>query len=73
LDNRVEEIAKKKGISMAQTALAWMWYKEPVSAPIIGTTSLEKLQDLIGSVNVTLTEEEIKYLEEPYRPRALIM
>jgi len=65
--NRVEEISKKKGISMAQVAIAWMWSKPDVTAPIVGTTSLKNLEDIIASVNVTLTPEEVKYLEEPYK------
>ena len=45
---RVEEIAKKRGVSMAQIALAWTLSKDFVSAPIVGTTSLKNLEDLIG-------------------------
>lgn len=45
---RVEEIAKKKGISMAQVSVAWSLSKEGVTAPIIGTTSLQNLEDIIG-------------------------
>ncbi|KAJ7152363.1 NADP-dependent oxidoreductase domain-containing protein [Mycena filopes] len=69
--NRVEEVAKKHGISMAQTAIAWVLSKDGVSAPIIGTTSLANLADIIGAIDVKLTEEEIKYLEEPYQPLAI--
>ncbi|KAI0252105.1 Aldo keto reductase [Lactifluus subvellereus] len=69
---RVEEVAKKRGASMAQIALAWTLTKEVVSAPIVGTTSLDKLKDLISAVDIKLSEEEIKYLEEPYRPIAVI-
>ncbi|KAJ7744204.1 NADP-dependent oxidoreductase domain-containing protein [Mycena metata] len=69
--SRVEEIAKKHGISMAQTAVAWILSKEGVSAPIVGTTSLANLADIIGAIEVKLTEEEIKYLEEPYQPLAI--
>ncbi|KAJ7159646.1 NADP-dependent oxidoreductase domain-containing protein [Mycena filopes] len=65
------EIAKKHGISMAQTAIAWVLSKDGVSAPIIGTTSLANLADIIGAIDVKLTEEEIKYLEEPYQPLAI--
>ncbi|KAI0328028.1 Aldo/keto reductase [Cubamyces sp. BRFM 1775] len=65
---RVEEIAKRKGVSMAQVSLAWLLAKEGVTAPIIGPSSVEKLEDLLGSLNVKLTDEEIKYLEEPYAP-----
>ncbi|KAI0328029.1 aryl-alcohol dehydrogenase [Cubamyces sp. BRFM 1775] len=69
--SRVEEIAKKKGISMAQVAIAWVLSKPGVSAPIVGTTSLSNLEDILAGVNVELTEEEIKYLEEPYQPVAI--
>jgi len=68
---RVEALAKKKNISMAQIALAWCMSKDPVSAPIVGTTNLSNLEDLVGAVDVTLTEEEIKELEEPYAPQAV--
>ncbi|KAJ6541213.1 NADP-dependent oxidoreductase domain-containing protein [Mycena vulgaris] len=70
--NRVEEIAKKRGISMAQVAVAWVLSKDGVSAPIVGTTSLANLADIVGAIHVQLTEEEIKSLEEPYQPMAVI-
>ncbi|KAK0455341.1 aryl-alcohol dehydrogenase [Desarmillaria tabescens] len=66
--SRVEEIAKKRGISMAQVAVAYSMGKEGISAPIVGTTSVANLEDLIGAIEVTLTDEEVKYLEEPYKP-----
>ncbi|CDO77776.1 hypothetical protein BN946_scf185041.g8 [Trametes cinnabarina] len=65
---RVEELAKKKGVSMAQIATAWILSKPGVTAPIIGTTSLKNLEDILGALDVKLTEDEIKYLEEPYQP-----
>jgi len=69
--NRLEEVAKKKGASMAQTALAWSMQKDGVTAPIVGTTSLDNLKDLIGAVQIHLTQEDVKYLEEPYQARAI--
>jgi aryl-alcohol dehydrogenase-like predicted oxidoreductase len=68
---RTEELAKKKGVSMAQIALAWTLHKDGVAAPIVGTTSLDNLKDLIAAVDVKLSEEEIKSLEEPYQPQAI--
>ncbi|KAG8917988.1 hypothetical protein FRC01_002097, partial [Tulasnella sp. 417] len=68
--DRVAEIAKKRGVSMAQVALAWSLSKPFVTAPIIGTTSMEKLKDLIAGVSLKLTEDEAKAIDEPYRPRA---
>ncbi|KAJ7185153.1 NADP-dependent oxidoreductase domain-containing protein [Mycena pura] len=70
--NRVEDIAKKRGISMAQVAVAWVLSKDGVSAPIVGTTSLANLADIVGAIHVHLTEEEIKSLEEPYQPMAVV-
>ncbi|KAI0365125.1 oxidoreductase [Pilatotrama ljubarskyi] len=58
--NRVEELAKKKGVSMAQLSLAWIMSKPGVTAPIIGTTSLSNLEDILGSLDVKLDEEEIR-------------
>nr|GAT53243.1 predicted protein [Mycena chlorophos] len=69
---RVEEISKRKGFSMAQIALAWVMARDGVSAPIVGTTSLENLRELIAAVDVKLSEEEMKYLEEPYKPTKVL-
>ncbi|VDC05738.1 unnamed protein product [Peniophora sp. CBMAI 1063] len=66
---RCEEVAKKLDLTMAQVALGWVMAK--TDAPIVGTTSLKNLEDLIGAVNVKLSEEDIKYLEEPYAPRGV--
>ncbi|ESK89708.1 aldo-keto reductase [Moniliophthora roreri MCA 2997] len=66
--NRVEEIAKKKDISMAKVSLAWVAAK--VVSPIVGISSEQRIEDNV--VNGTeLTEEEIKYLEEPYVPKVV--
>ncbi|KAF9485933.1 aryl-alcohol dehydrogenase [Pholiota conissans] len=70
--SRVEEIAKKRDISMAQVGIAWVLSKDGVSAPIVGTTSLKNLEDIIAGVHVKLTEEEIKYLDAPYKPTSII-
>ncbi|CCM05954.1 uncharacterized protein FIBRA_08193 [Fibroporia radiculosa] len=66
--NRVEEVAKKHGVSMAQVAIAWELSNDVVAAPVVGTTSLANLKDVLEGVHLKLTEEEIKYLQEPYRP-----
>ncbi|KAI0713892.1 aryl-alcohol dehydrogenase [Earliella scabrosa] len=69
--SRVEELAKRKGVSMAQIAIAWVLSKPGVTAPIVGTTSLSNLEDILGGLDVQLSEDEIKYLEEPYQPVAV--
>ncbi|KAK7047653.1 hypothetical protein VNI00_006421 [Paramarasmius palmivorus] len=60
---RVEELAKKHGVSMATIALAWITLK--VSSPIVGTSSVKRLEDNIPDSELKLTDEEVKYLEEP--------
>ena len=68
--DRVEEIAKKKGVSMAQVAIAWS-LSHPNENPILGLNSKERIDEAVASIKVKLTDEEIKYLEEPYIPKAL--
>ncbi|KAF7982505.1 hypothetical protein HWV62_28102 [Athelia sp. TMB] len=69
---KLEALAKKKDASMAQVALAWLMQKDGVTAPIIGTTSMANLQDLLGAVHLELSKEEVGELEELYQPRAVI-
>lgn len=69
---RVESVAKKMNISMAQVAIAWSLSKEEVSAPIVGTTSIENLEEIIAAVHIKLTDEDIKFLEEPYKAQGVI-
>ncbi|KAL4253259.1 NADP-dependent oxidoreductase domain superfamily protein [Abortiporus biennis] len=66
---RVEEIANRRGVTMAQISIAWNLSKDGVTAPVVGTTSLKNLKDIIDAVELKLSEEEIKHLEEPYQPR----
>ena len=60
------DIAKARGVKMAQVALAWVLQKQPVTAPIVGVTKLPQLEDAVGALDVTLTPEEIERLEAPY-------
>lgn len=68
---RVSELAKKYGVTMTQIALAWHFAKG-VTAPIIGATKKEYLNDAVGSLHVKLTKDDIAYLEEPYVPHRIV-
>jgi 1-deoxyxylulose-5-phosphate synthase len=68
---RVEEIAKEKGVLVSQIALAWLLHKG-VSAPIIGATKAEHLEDAVSSLDVKLSSDDMKRLEEPYKPHRII-
>jgi len=64
---RVQELAEKKGWKMSHVALAWI--NKRISSPIIGFSSVERMEEAIGVQGKTLTEEEEKYLEELYQPK----
>lgn len=68
--DRVEELAKKKGVTMAQVSIAWS-LSHPNVNPIVGLNSTQRIDEAVASIKVSLTEEEIKYLEEPYIPRTI--
>jgi len=70
--DRVAEVAKVRGVSRAQIALAWLLHKPVITAPIVGATKLEHLDDALGSLEVKLSADEIAALEEPYAPHALV-
>ncbi|MDL2059773.1 aldo/keto reductase [Mesosutterella sp. AGMB02718] len=68
---RVEETARRLGVSMTQTALAWQ-FARGVAAPIVGATSPVHFRDAVKSVDLTLSEEDVKFLEEPYLAHELV-
>jgi aryl-alcohol dehydrogenase-like predicted oxidoreductase len=65
---QVNEIAQARGIPNAQVALAWMLDKEAITAPIIGATQLKHLEDAVAALEVHLSQEETRKLEETYQP-----
>lgn len=67
----LEKLAKAKGITMAQMALAWLLSKSAVNAPIVGTTSVKHIEEAVSALDIQLSEEEIKALEAPYKPHAV--
>ena len=69
---RIKEIADKKNISMAQVSLSWLLSKKLVASPIIGCTKISQLEDLVKAVKIKLSEEEVKYLEELYKPHNVV-
>src|ERR1700733_3607718 len=70
--DRVSEIARAHGVAPAQVALAWLLSKPGVTAPIIGATSIQHIEDAVGATRLELTSAEIAAVEEPYRPREVI-
>jgi len=68
--NRVEKVAKDKGVPMASVATAWVISKG--CAPIVGLNSEKRIQEVVDAVKLKLTEEENKYLEEAYAPKRVL-
>jgi aryl-alcohol dehydrogenase-like predicted oxidoreductase len=68
VNERVEELAAEYDATMAQIALAWVLDKEVVDAPIVGTTSIEHLEDAVAALDIDLSSSDVEYLEAPYEP-----
>lgn len=64
--NRVEEISRRKGWTMSQVTLAWM--QKRVASPIIGFSSVGRIDEALSARGKELTSEEERYIEEAYRP-----
>ena len=70
--DRVVEVAAARGVRPAQVALAWLLRQPGVTAPIVGASKMEQLDQAIDAVGVTLSDDESRRLEEPYRPHAVL-
>jgi aryl-alcohol dehydrogenase-like predicted oxidoreductase len=70
--DRVGEIAGKRGVPRAQVALAWMLGKASVTAPIIGATKMQHLDDAVAALSLKLTTDEVAALEAPYVPHPVL-
>jgi aryl-alcohol dehydrogenase-like predicted oxidoreductase len=69
--DKVCEIADKRGIPRAQVALTWMLQKPGITAPIVGATKPNHLEDAVAALSVKLSDEEMRLLEEPYIPHPI--
>jgi aryl-alcohol dehydrogenase-like predicted oxidoreductase len=68
INARVQQLAEERGVKMAQIALSWVLHKEWVDAPIVGTSTVEHLEDAVEALEIDLSDSDIEYLEEPYEP-----
>ncbi len=68
--DRLGEVARDKGVSRAQVAMAWVLANPVVASPIVGVTKMSHLEEAVSALDVELTAEEKKRLEEVYTPRA---
>ena len=70
--DRAREIAKERGVSGSQVALSWILNKPYVTSPIIGATKMDHLEQAIAALDIKLSDDEVKRLEEPYRPHPIL-
>jgi aryl-alcohol dehydrogenase-like predicted oxidoreductase len=68
---QAQEVASERGVPTAQVALAWLLHKPGVTAPIVGATRIEHLEDALKAEQLSLGDDEIARLEEPYLPHAV--
>ena len=66
--DRLAEVAAERGVPQAQVALAWLLHKPGVTAPIVGATKLAHVEDALAAAELTLSDDEIRRLAEPYVP-----
>ncbi len=69
---RTQTLAKQHGVTPAQIALAWLLHRPGVTAPIIGTSKMYQLDEALAALAIKLTPDEMKSLEEPYRPHPIL-
>ena len=69
---RVAKVAEDLGVTMAQVALAWVLSKDYITSPIIGTSKVSQLESSVAALDVSLSSEQIAFLEEPYIPHQIV-
>jgi aryl-alcohol dehydrogenase-like predicted oxidoreductase len=70
--NRAAQVAQQRGVSPIQVALAWILHQPGITAPIIGASKLHHLDEAAAALNLSLSAEERKFLEEPYQPHRIL-
>jgi len=69
---RVEEVAKEKGTTPAKIALAWLFHKTHITAPIIGFSRIEHVDDAVEALEIKISPKDTEYLEAPYKPHEVM-
>lgn len=72
INRRIEELAQEYGVTMAQLTIAWHLHNEYVTAPIVGISSIDHLEEAVEAVDISLSESDQEYIEEPYQPVPIV-
>jgi aryl-alcohol dehydrogenase-like predicted oxidoreductase len=70
--DRITEIARRRGVSNAQIALAWVLQQPGITAPIIGASKMGHLEEAVAALDIKLDDSELKALAEPYQPHRIL-
>src|SRR3954453_9851735 len=70
--DRVAEVAGERGVPPAQMALAWLMHRPGVTAPIVGATKLEHLEDALAAAELDMADDDMARLEQPYVPHPVL-
>ena len=69
--DQVAALARERGVSSAQIALAWVLHKPGITAPIVGASKMEQLDQAVAALDLTLSAEDLRRLEDPYEPHTI--
>ncbi|KAF7585477.1 hypothetical protein BBP40_010826, partial [Aspergillus hancockii] len=72
INERVEEIAAARGVSMATVSVAWALSKPFITSPIVGMSKKERVDEAVRAIELKLSEEEIKSIDDLYKPKRVI-
>jgi aryl-alcohol dehydrogenase (NADP+) len=72
ITERITDVSRKRGLLNVQVALAWVLQQPGITAPIVGVTKLEQLDQLVGALPVKLEEQELQALSEAYQPKEVV-
>ncbi|KAL4782553.1 Aldo/keto reductase [Aspergillus varians] len=72
INEQVEKLAKKHGVSMAIVAIAWSLSRPFITAPILGMSKKERVDEAVAAISFTLSPEELKSIDDLYEPRGVI-
>ena len=72
INEAVQAVAKKLGVTMAQVAIAWTLANPVVAAPIVGISNARSLDDAVKALDLTLSEEDLKQINDAYKVRNIV-
>jgi aryl-alcohol dehydrogenase-like predicted oxidoreductase len=72
INRRIEELAEEYDVTMAQLTIAWHLHTDHVTAPIIGVSSIDHLEEAVEAVDISLSDSDKEYIEAPYEPVPIV-